>query len=72
MRPKWVHLKIKGWYGVATVIVPYGATVTEFKWLVGADPLSLIMIPAKILPLPSWARLYDFVQDFDTIYLEPR
>jgi uncharacterized protein (UPF0254 family) len=52
-------------------MVPQGLTVSEFKLLLGFDQKSNVMVTALFLPLPSGVRLYDLLDDFDTVYVEP-
>ncbi len=68
---KWVYVKMKGWPGAATVMVPQGLTVSEFKLLLGLNSQSNVMTASFLLPLPGKARLYELFDDFDTVYIEP-
>lgn len=67
---KWVHVKIQGWKGLATVIVPKHLTVEEFKSLLGLEPYSQVTVPASFLPLAEETELYAYVNDFDTVRVE--
>jgi len=68
---KWIYVQVAGWHGSAAVMVPQGLTVSEFKLLLGLDRKSNVMVAALFLPLPGGARLYELLDDFDTVYVEP-
>lgn len=72
MKLKWIYVEIKGWCGSAAVMIPHGITVSEFKMVIGVDPLSNVMVSTLFLPLPGGVRLYDLIDDFDTVYVEPQ
>jgi len=52
-------------------MVPQGLTVSEFKLLLGLNQKSNVMVAALFLPLPGRTMLYDLLDDFDTVYIEP-
>jgi hypothetical protein len=70
MTMKWVHLKIRGWLGSATVMVPHGVTVWQFKQLTGLSESSMLTVPSLALPIPDQVVLSNFIRNFDTVYVE--
>jgi len=67
---KWIHVKIQGWKGLATVLVPEQTTVAEFKVMLGLDARNLVTVPASFLPLAGDIDLHRCVNEFDTIVVE--
>lgn len=67
---KWIHLKSKLWMGLATVMVPQGMAVWQFKQLVGLQEESMLTVPALAFPLPDQVVLEKFIKNFDTVYVE--
>ncbi|MGQ9477625.1 MAG: hypothetical protein ACUVRH_03930 [Candidatus Bipolaricaulia bacterium] len=68
---KWIHIRVKGWHGSAAIMVPPGLTVSELKLLLGLDLGSNLLVAASFFPLPGGARLYELLDEFDTVYIEP-
>ncbi len=67
---KWIHLKSKHGIGSATIMVPQGITVWQFKQMVGLQEESMLNVPAMAFPLPDQVVLSRFVENFDTVYVE--
>jgi len=67
---KWVHVKIQGWKGLATVVVPNFLTVEDFKQVLDLEARCAVTVPAHFLPLAEEANLYDLVNEFDTVRVE--
>jgi hypothetical protein len=69
---KWIHVRIQGWKGLATVLLPDQATVSDFKAMLGLeDSFGNVNVTASFLPLASETVLYDCVDEFDTVFIEP-
>ena len=71
MAIKWIYIKIRGWFGLLAVKISKDLTVAELKLLLGLSRRSNLFVPAHFLPLPGEARLYNLVEDFETVYVEP-
>ncbi len=67
---KWIHVKVQGWKGLATILVPDQTTVTEFKSMLGLEIYETVNVPASFLPLHGESNLYDYVDEFDTVSVE--
>lgn len=67
---KWIHLKSKSWVGSATVMVPNGVSVWQFKEMVGLGEKSLLTAPSLAFPLPDQVVLDKYVSNFDTLFVE--
>ena len=67
---KWIHVKIQGWKGLATVLVPPQVTVSDFKAMLGMESFAQVNVPASFLPLAGDVLLYDCVNEFDTVMIE--
>lgn len=68
---KWVHVKIQGWKGLATILIPDSATVTDFKAMLGIEHFHCVTVPASFLPLADESIVYEYVNEFDTVMVEP-
>ena len=71
MAIKWIYVRIKGWFGLLAVKVPKDLTVAELKILLGLSRRSNLFVPAHFLPLPGEVQLYNLIEDFETVYVEP-
>ena len=67
---KWIHLKSKHWIGSATVMIPQGMAVWQFKQMVGLQEDNLLTVPALAFPLPDQVVLDKFITNFDTVYVD--
>ncbi len=67
---KWIHLKSKVGLGSATVMVPQGIAVWQFKQMAGLPEENMLTVPALAFPLPDQVLLDKFVSDFDTVYID--
>lgn len=67
---KWIHVRIQGWKGLATVRLPVETTVSDFKVMMGLETYSAVTVPASFLPLASEIDLYNSVNEFDTVRIE--
>ena len=68
---KWVHVKIQGWMGLATVLIPGQATAEDLKAMLGIEHYGGVTIRASFLPLPADTRIAEYVNEFDTVWIEP-
>jgi outer membrane lipoprotein-sorting protein len=66
---KWIHVKAQGLCGFLTVVVSTGQTVWQFKELLGVSAETNITVPTTGFPLADDVKLFEFVQDFDTVWL---
>jgi hypothetical protein len=67
---KWIHVKTSGLCGFQTVVVWAGETVEQFKQLLGLHETIMVTVPTAGLPLPEEANLFDYVKNFDIVWLE--
>jgi len=67
---KWIHVKVNGYFGFQTVVVWAGETVEQFKQLLGLHEAIMVTVPTAGLPLREDANLFDYVKNFDTVWLE--
>ena len=51
-------------------MVPQRVSVWQFKEMLGLKGDSLLTAPALAFPLPDQVVLDEFVNDFDTVYVE--
>jgi hypothetical protein len=73
MRWKWVYVRSRSnGLEFAMVSVPNDLTVSQFKSMLGADPRSLVTVHSEFLPLGENDALFERVNNFDTIYIEPQ
>ena len=73
MRWKWVYVRSRSnGLEFAMVSVPNDLTVSQFKLMLGADPRCLVTVHSEFLPLGENDALFERVNNFDTIYIEPQ
>jgi len=72
---KWAYVKIKnlnvrGRFQFLLVPITQGMTVVQFRALWREDPESVVFVPKRTLPLHDHDRLYNQIDQFDTIILD--
>jgi len=71
---KWVYVRFRGLrshspYEFYLVPIPPELTVSQFKSLWEDGSESVVYTPTHMLPLSGDAKLYDCVDNFDTIFI---
>ncbi len=70
---KLIYVRFRGLkdhsrFEFSLMVLPRELTVSEFKSLWGDGIESVVVYaPTRVLPLHEEARLYDYVQDWDTV-----
>ncbi len=71
---KWAYVKFRGLrlpheFKFSLVPIPQELTVVQFRSLWRDDPDSVVYVPTRMLPLHDHDRIYDYIQEFDTVIL---
>jgi hypothetical protein len=71
---KWAYVKFRNMelgkrFQFSLVPIPQGLTVVQFRSLWRDDPESAVYVPTRTLPLNDHERIYDYIEEFDTVIL---
>lgn len=71
---KWAYVKFRNLdftkrNKFSLVPIPREMTVVQFRSLWRDDPDSVVYVPTRTLPLNDHERIYDYIEEFDTVIL---